>query len=75
MLYRQVASLKGQMVLVELSPELIDTLSETGFLAYFTTRDTLAAALAMLQPEIGETHDTLSDQVRAYRSASNTYIR
>lgn len=34
-LHRQVVSLNGEMVLVGLSPEITDMLSETGFLSYF----------------------------------------
>jgi anti-sigma B factor antagonist len=75
MLYRQVASLKGEMILVELAPELIDTLSETGFLAYFTTRDTVTAGLTALHEEPGGKNDSIGDQIRAYRSASNPYLR
>jgi anti-sigma B factor antagonist len=48
MLYRQVAAMSGRMVLVALAPEIRDTLSETGFLAYFTTCDTSEAGLAAL---------------------------
>jgi anti-sigma B factor antagonist len=48
MLYRQVAGASGRMVLVGLSPEIRDTLSETGFLAYFATSETCEAGLAAL---------------------------
>ncbi len=49
LLYRQVSGAQGQIVLVGLSEELQDTMSATGFLAYFTTCDTLDAGIAALQ--------------------------
>lgn len=47
-LYRQATSLGGQIVLAGLSPELVDTMSATGFLASFKTTDTVDEALAAL---------------------------
>lgn len=41
-LYRQTTGNSAQLVLVGLSEELIDTMSVTGFLDFFTTRTTLA---------------------------------
>ncbi|SRR6266496_4555827 len=49
LLYRQVSGAQGRIVLVGLSEELQDTMSATGFLAYFTTCDTLDAGIAALQ--------------------------
>jgi anti-sigma B factor antagonist len=48
LLHRQLSSVQGQMVLVGLSEELQDTMSATGFLAYFTTAPTREAGLAAL---------------------------
>ncbi len=42
-IYRHISGNKGQVILVGLSPELLDTMSMTGFLAYFTVQDTLDA--------------------------------
>lgn len=44
-IYRHISGNKGQVILVGLSPELIDTMSMTGFLTYFTVQDTLDAGL------------------------------
>jgi anti-sigma B factor antagonist len=49
LLYRQVSAANGRMVLVGLSEDLEDTMSATGFLAYFTPYDTLDAGVAALQ--------------------------
>lgn len=49
LLHRQVSSVRGQMVLTGLSDDLKDTMSATGFLAYFTTADTVEAGLAALR--------------------------
>ena len=44
-IYRNISSNKGQVILVGLSDELKDTMSMTGFLAYFTVQDTLDAGI------------------------------
>ncbi len=44
-IYRHISSNKGQVILVGLSAELIDTMSMTGFLTYFTVQDTLDTGL------------------------------
>lgn len=75
MVYRQVIGLNGQMVLVALSPEINDTLSETGFLSYFTTRATLAEGMAALQQDTEDRNDNVSDKLRPYRSASDSHLR
>lgn len=41
-LHRQTTANSAQLVLVGLSEELIDTMSVTGFLDFFTTRTTLS---------------------------------
>lgn len=47
-LYRQTTANAATLVLVGLSEELIDTMSVTGFLEFFTIRDTLDAGKAAL---------------------------
>jgi anti-sigma B factor antagonist len=47
-LYRQVTAKDGKLVLVGLSEEITDTMSITGFLDFFTTRDTVDAGLEVL---------------------------
>jgi anti-sigma B factor antagonist len=47
-LYRQVTAKDGKLVLVGLSEEIRDTMSITGFLDFFTTRDTVDAGLEVL---------------------------
>jgi len=42
--YRQISVNKGQVILVGLSDELKETMSMTGFLGYFTVKDTLEMA-------------------------------
>jgi anti-sigma B factor antagonist len=49
LLYRQMTGANGRMVLVGLSEDLQDTMSATGFLAYFTTFDSIDAGVAGLQ--------------------------
>ena len=44
-IYRHISGNKGQVILVGLSPELLDTMSMTGFLTYFNVQDTLDAGL------------------------------
>ena len=44
-IYRHISGNKGQVILVGLSAELLDTMSMTGFLTYFTVQDTLDAGL------------------------------
>jgi anti-sigma B factor antagonist len=44
-IYRHISGNKGQVILVGLSEELIDTMSMTGFLTYFTVQDTLDSGL------------------------------
>ncbi len=48
-LYRQTTAKEGKLVLVGLSEDLRDTMSVTGFLDFFVTRDTLDAGLEALQ--------------------------
>jgi len=47
-LYRQVTAKEGQLVLVGLAEEIKDTMEITGFLEFFTTRDTLDSGLETL---------------------------
>lgn len=47
--YRQVAAQDGQVVLVGLSEEIQDTMSITGFLDFFTTRNTLEGGCEALK--------------------------
>ena len=47
-LYRQVSSYNGSIALANLSEEIKDTMSVTGFLRYFTIYDTVDAALAAM---------------------------
>lgn len=44
-IYRHISGNKGQVILVGLSEELLDTMSMTGFLTYFTVQDTLDAGI------------------------------
>ncbi len=48
-LYRKATSVDGKLVLVGLSEEILDTMSITGFLDFFTTCDTVDAGMAALQ--------------------------
>ncbi len=48
-LYRQVVSKNGEIVLVGLVEEIKDTMSITGFLDFFTIRDTLESGLEALK--------------------------
>ena len=43
--YRQISGNQGKIVLVGLSDELTDTMSMTGFLGFFTVRDTVQTGL------------------------------
>jgi anti-sigma B factor antagonist len=47
--YRQITAKDGQVVLVGLSEEIQDTMSITGFLDFFTARETLDAGLEALK--------------------------
>jgi anti-sigma B factor antagonist len=47
--YRQISGKNGQVILVGLSEEIRDTMSITGFLDFFTTRDTLDSGLEALK--------------------------
>ncbi|MBW4578370.1 MAG: anti-sigma factor antagonist [Tildeniella nuda ZEHNDER 1965/U140] len=47
--YRQISSHNGQVILVGVSEEIRDTMSITGFLDFFTTRDTLDSGLEALK--------------------------
>ena len=47
-LHRQTSSTGGRIILAGLSEELVDTMSATGFLASFSTYETVEAALAAL---------------------------
>jgi len=51
-LYRQVAAKDGQLVLVGLVEQIKDTMSITGFLDFFTTRDTLDSGLETLNVQL-----------------------
>jgi anti-sigma B factor antagonist len=46
LIFRQVSGQHGKVVLTGLSEEIKDTMSLTGFLDFFTTADTMDAALA-----------------------------
>lgn len=48
-LYRQVSAQDGKLVLVGLSEEIQDTMSVTGFLDFFTTRETLDSGVEALK--------------------------
>lgn len=48
LLYRQIASKKGKVVLVGVSEEIRDTMSMTGFINFFTLADTQEAGLIAL---------------------------
>jgi anti-sigma B factor antagonist len=48
-LYRRVAASKGQLMLVGLAEEIRKTMSLTGFLEFFPTRDTLESGLRAMQ--------------------------
>ena len=43
--YRHISGNQGKVILVGLSEELVDTMSMTGFLVYFTVHDTLETGL------------------------------
>jgi anti-sigma B factor antagonist len=47
--YRQLKVKNGRVVLVGTSEEIRDVMSDTGFLAFFSTVDTLAEGLALLK--------------------------
>jgi anti-sigma B factor antagonist len=47
--YRQISGHNGQVILVGLSEDIRDTMSITGFLDFFTTRDTLDTGLEALK--------------------------
>lgn len=47
-LYRQVTAKNGQLILVGLVEDIKDTMSITGFLDFFTVRDTLDSGLEAL---------------------------
>jgi anti-sigma B factor antagonist len=49
LIFRQVAGKGGKIVLAGLSEEIKDTMSLTGFLDFFTTADTVDAALVAAQ--------------------------
>ncbi|NDJ21796.1 anti-sigma factor antagonist [Nostoc sp. B(2019)] len=51
-LYRQISAQGGQIVLVGLSEEIQDTMSITGFLDFFQTRDTRDQALEALKVKV-----------------------
>lgn len=48
LLYRQVASKKGRVVLVGVAEEIRDTMSMTGFINFFTLAETQESGLAAL---------------------------
>jgi anti-sigma B factor antagonist len=48
LLYRQVASKKGKVVLAGVSEEIRDTMSMTGFINFFTLADSREAGLSAL---------------------------
>ena len=47
--YRQLSNTGGRIVLVGVAEEIRDTMSVTGFLKFFTLRDTIEAGRAALQ--------------------------
>jgi anti-sigma B factor antagonist len=47
-LYRQTTAKEGKLVLVGLTEDIQDTMSVTGFLDFFTTRETLESGLEAL---------------------------
>jgi anti-sigma B factor antagonist len=47
-LYRQTSIQEGKLVLVGLSEEIKDTMTITGFLDFFTAKDSLDEAIAVL---------------------------
>lgn len=49
LLYRSIKESNGRVVLVGLSEDIQDTLSLTGFLEFFDTRNTLDAALKAIR--------------------------
>jgi anti-sigma B factor antagonist len=49
LLYRQLAAKKGKIVLVGLSQSILDTMSVTGFLKFFTIGETAEEGLSLLQ--------------------------
>lgn len=48
-LHRQASAKDGKLVLVGLSPDIQDTMSVTGFLNFFMTRETLESGLEALK--------------------------
>ena len=48
-LYRQASSKDGKLVLVGLSEEIIDIMSITGFLDFFTTSETIETGLMAIR--------------------------
>jgi len=48
-IYRKASSQEAQLVLVGLVEEIKDTMSVTGFLDFFTTRENLASGLEALK--------------------------
>ena len=48
-LYRQTTAKDGKIVLVGLSEDILDTMSITGFLDFFTTCDTVESGLVALK--------------------------
>jgi anti-sigma B factor antagonist len=46
LIYRKISGSDGRVVLVGLSEDLMDTMSVTGFLDFFTISDTLEAGIA-----------------------------
>ncbi|NEU70002.1 STAS domain-containing protein [Spirosoma agri] len=49
MVYRQVKAKDGKVVLAGTSEEILDVMSDTGFLTYFLTTDTLEEGLNTLK--------------------------
>ena len=49
LLYRTAIAQNGNLVLVGLTEEIRDTMAITGFLDFFTTRDTLESGLTLLR--------------------------
>ncbi len=50
--YRQIAAMKGRVILVGLSEEIEDTMSATGFLGFFMTGRTLDDGLDALRHQV-----------------------
>lgn len=75
MLNRQIAGLNGRIVIVGLSSDLIDTLAETGFLAYLQIEETLDLGLVALHKNFEAQDDYRNNSPRADRFAPDPQLR